>query len=75
MKVQVRTTCSFCDGEAYLPVPETVSCTGEQYIQHLDCTPEQKQEIVMKLSSQYSISRICQVLDYARSSCYYQPVE
>ena len=29
----------------------------------------------MKLLSQYAISRICQVLDYARSSCYYQPVE
>lgn len=29
----------------------------------------------MNLSSQYSISRICQVLEYARSSCYYQPVE
>ncbi len=29
----------------------------------------------MKLSSQYPISRICKVLDYARSSCYYTPVE
>lgn len=28
----------------------------------------------MKLSSQYPISRICKVLDCARSSCYYQPV-
>jgi hypothetical protein len=37
MKVYVRTTCSFCDGEAYLPVRETVSCTGEQYTQHRRC--------------------------------------
>ena len=34
MKVQIRMTCSFCDGEAYLPVRETVSCTGERYTQH-----------------------------------------
>ena len=24
MKVHIRTTCSFCDGEAYLPVREAV---------------------------------------------------
>jgi transposase InsO family protein len=29
----------------------------------------------MKLSSQYPISRICQVLDYARSNYYYQSIE
>jgi hypothetical protein len=29
----------------------------------------------MKLSSEYPISRICQVLDFARSNCYYQPAE
>ena len=29
----------------------------------------------MRLSSQYPISRICQVLDQPRSNCYYQPVE
>jgi len=28
----------------------------------------------MKLSSRYPISRICKVLDHARSNCYYQPV-
>ena len=27
MKVHIRTTCSFCEGEAYLPVRKTVSCT------------------------------------------------
>ena len=37
MKVHIRTTCSFCDGEAYLPVRETVSSTGEQYTQHRRC--------------------------------------
>lgn len=37
MKVQIRVTCSFCDGEAYLPVRETVSCTGEHYTQHHRC--------------------------------------
>jgi putative transposase len=29
----------------------------------------------MRLSAQYPISRICQVLDHPRSNCYYQPVE
>jgi hypothetical protein len=37
MQVHIRTTCSFCDGEAYLPVRETVSCTGERYTQHRRC--------------------------------------
>ena len=37
MKVQIRTTCSFCDGEAYVPIREVVSCTGEHYTQHRRC--------------------------------------
>ena len=37
MKVHIRTTCSFCDGEAYLPVCEAVSYTGEHYTQHRRC--------------------------------------
>ncbi|MES0361313.1 MAG: hypothetical protein ABUK20_10390 [Anaerolineales bacterium] len=37
MKVHIRTTCSFCDGEAYLPVREAVSFTGERYTQHRRC--------------------------------------
>ena len=37
MKVYIRTTCSFCDGEAYLPVREAVGYTGEQYTQHRRC--------------------------------------
>ena len=37
MKVHIRITCSFCEGEAYLPVREAVSCTGEQYTQHRRC--------------------------------------
>ena len=38
MKVQIRVTCSFCEGEAYLPVREAVSYTGEQYTQHRSCS-------------------------------------
>ena len=37
MKVQIRVPCSFCDGEAYVPVREAVSCTGEHYTQHRRC--------------------------------------
>lgn len=37
MKVKIRATCSFCEGEAYLPVRETTSCTGERYTQHHRC--------------------------------------
>ena len=37
MIVHVRTTCSFCGGEAYIPVRETVSCTGERCTQHYRC--------------------------------------
>jgi hypothetical protein len=37
MKVHVRTTCSFCEGEAYLPVREAASCTGERFTQHRRC--------------------------------------
>jgi len=37
MKVHIRVPCSFCDGEAYLPVREMVSCTGERYTQHRRC--------------------------------------
>ena len=37
MKVHIRITCSFCEGEAYLPVRETVSYTGERYTQHHRC--------------------------------------
>ena len=38
MKVHIRTTCSFCDGEAYLPVREAMSYTGERYTQHRRCS-------------------------------------
>ena len=33
MKVHGRTTWSFCNGEAYLPVREAISYTGERYTQ------------------------------------------
>lgn len=53
MKVKIRTTCSFCDGEAYLPVRETVSCTDEQYTKHRRCafrlgTGEQEQWVSLR---------------------------
>jgi hypothetical protein len=37
MKVQIRVTCSFCEGEAYLPVSEIVICKGDRYTQHGRC--------------------------------------
>ncbi|MFC1923360.1 hypothetical protein ACFLY4_08725 [Chloroflexota bacterium] len=37
MKIHIRTTCSFCNGEAYLPVREAMSYTGERYTQHRRC--------------------------------------
>ena len=37
MKVHIRTICSFCDGEAYLPVREVMSYSGELYTQHRKC--------------------------------------
>ncbi len=37
MKIQIRVTCSFCEGEAYQPVREALSCTGEQYNYHRRC--------------------------------------
>ena len=36
-KVQILTTCAYCQGEAYLPDHEAVSNTGERYIQHEPC--------------------------------------
>jgi hypothetical protein len=53
MKVKIRVTCSFCDGEAYLPVRETVSCIGERYTQHRRCahclgTGEQEQWVSLR---------------------------
>ena len=37
MKVHIKTTCNFCNGQAYIPNGEVTSCTGEIYTQHKKC--------------------------------------
>lgn len=37
MKVHIRTICINCEGQAYLPVREVVSYSGERYTQHHRC--------------------------------------
>jgi len=37
LKVQVLTTCSFCQGKAYLPLGEALSATGEPYTRYAPC--------------------------------------
>lgn len=37
IKVQIRTRCEYCHGEAYLPVSEEISASGEKYTRHLPC--------------------------------------
>ena len=36
-KVQILTTCAYCQGDAYLPEYETMSPNGEKVIQHNPC--------------------------------------
>ena len=36
-KVQILTSCAYCEGAAYLPDREAVSATGERYIQYEPC--------------------------------------
>jgi hypothetical protein len=38
VKVQILTQCEYCEGEAYLPVGEAVSNTGETYQRFQPCT-------------------------------------
>ena len=38
IKVNILTTCEFCNGEAYLPIGEAVSFSGEKYIQYEPCS-------------------------------------
>ena len=38
IKVKILLTCEFCDGEAYLPIGEAESYTGERYIQYEPCS-------------------------------------
>lgn len=37
IKVQILTYCQHCDGQAYLPIGEAESYTGEQYMQYEPC--------------------------------------
>jgi hypothetical protein len=37
IKIQIRSRCEYCHGEAYLPVGEAVSVDGEKYTRHLPC--------------------------------------
>ena len=38
VKVQILTQCEDCEGEAYLPVDEEESNTGEAYMRHEPCS-------------------------------------
>jgi hypothetical protein len=37
IKVQVLTTCDFCEGDAYLPDGEAESYSGEKYTRYKPC--------------------------------------
>ena len=37
IKVHILTRCEHCDGEAYLPIGEAVSYTGEMYMRYEPC--------------------------------------
>ena len=37
IKVQILTQCEHCQGQAYLPVGEAESYSGEKYIRHISC--------------------------------------
>lgn len=37
IQVQILTRCEHCDGEAYLPIGEAESYTGETYTRYLPC--------------------------------------
>ena len=37
IKVNILTTCEFCEGEAYLPIGEAESYAGEKYIRYEPC--------------------------------------
>ena len=37
IKVQILTTCDFCEGDAYLPDGEAESYTGEKYTRYKPC--------------------------------------
>ena len=37
IKIQILDTCSTCQGQAYIPVGEEVSNSGERYLRHELC--------------------------------------
>ena len=37
LKVHILTCCPHCDGQAYLPIGEAESYTGEAYLRYLPC--------------------------------------
>ena len=37
-KVQIKTKCELCEGQAYIPVGEAEAYNGEKYIRHLPCS-------------------------------------
>ena len=37
IKIQILDTCSTCKGQAYIPIGEEVSNTGERYLSHKPC--------------------------------------
>jgi hypothetical protein len=37
IKVQILIPCEHCQGDAYMPVGEAISSTGEPYIRYLPC--------------------------------------
>ena len=38
IKVQILTQCEACDGEAYVPVGQAASYTGEKYTRYQPCS-------------------------------------
>ena len=36
-KVQIKTTCDYCNGKAYIPLRKTKSYCGEIYTRYLPC--------------------------------------
>ena len=37
-KVQIKTQCELCQGQAYIPVGEAEAYSGEKYIRHIPCS-------------------------------------
>jgi DnaJ-class molecular chaperone len=37
VKIQILITCQACNGRAYVPVGEEISCTGTKFVRHRPC--------------------------------------